>query len=431
MPHLRSLALDIEPLRVHRDFRLIFCGQLINTMGSQITQVALPYELYLLTRSALALGAMATIQLIAVLLVSPMAGAVADAVDRRRLLLGTQVGLCSVSTALALLAASGQATPWQIYLLAFVQAGVNALDRPARQAIVPRLVSRKRLTAAITLNQVGTKTASVLGPSVGGLLIASTGLSLAFGLDAASFLAGIAALLAIAGLPPLGEVAKPGWSAILEGLSYVKRTPAVLAAFCVDLDAMIFGLPVALFPILALNVFHAGATGLGLLTSAPAAGAVIGGLSSGWLRRVRHPGRVVLGAVGVWGVAITLFGFTRLLPLALVFLALAGGADAISAVMRWTIIQVSAPDQLRGRVTALNSMVVNAGPRLGDMEATGIAALISVQVSVISGGLLSLLGLIVVARAFPRFATFDAQMLEAAAARGMAPTEPSLAAGQP
>ncbi|MDE3074491.1 MAG: MFS transporter [Chloroflexota bacterium] len=429
MPRLRTLALNVEPLRAHRDFRLIFFGQVINNLGSQATQVALPYQLYLLTGSALALGALATIQLVAILGFSLAGGAIADAMDRRRLLLCTQTGLCSVSTALAVLALLQRTAPWHIFVLAFAQAVFFAVDRPARQAILPRLVSRDRLTAAIALNQAGVKAAQVTGPGLGGVLIASLGLGAAFGLDAVSFIAGLAALASIPALAPLGEAARPGWTTIREGLQYVVRAPAVLSAFAVDLDAMIFGLPVALFPILALQQFHAGPTGLGLLVSAPAAGAVLGVATSGWLRGVRFPGRVVIGMVALWGLAITLFGLTPYLPVALLFLAVGGAADAISAILRWTIIQLNAPDHLRGRVTSLNSMVVNAGPRLGDVEATSVAALTNAQVAVVSGGLLCLLGLVFVVRWFPVLASYDVTEYRVSGAESRVPgPDPGVAA---
>ncbi len=407
MPSLTRFALDLEPLRVHRDFRLILSGQVINNLGSQMTQVALPYQLYVLTGSALALGAMAACQLAAVLIFSPLAGAITDAVDRRRLLIVTQAALASVSLILALLALTGRTAPWHLFVLAFVQGIFNSVDRPARQSVIPRLVSRERITAAIAINQVANKASSVVGPGIGGLLIAGFGVGAAFGVDAVSFGAGLIALGMIAALPPVGLVAKPGWAAIMEGVRFVRTVPTVLAAFAIDLNAMIFGMPVALFPVLALDFFHAGPTGLGLLVAAPSAGGVLGALCSGWVTRVRFPGRIVIGAVIVWGVTITLFGLMPSLPLALIFLTVAGGADATSGVVRWSIIQLSAPDNLRGRVTSLNSMVVNAGPRLGDMEAAAVATLTSAQISVVSGGLLSLIGLAFVVKNFPQLATYE------------------------
>jgi MFS family permease len=273
--------------------------------------------------------------------------------------------------------------------------------------MVPRLVSRENLTRAIAINQAAFQTAGVVGPGLGGLLIAWAGLPAAYGADALSFSAAFVALIAIAPVPPLGSIRRPGWNAIVAGLRYVRGVPAILGGFVIDLDAMIFGLPVALFPVLALDFFHVGAQGLGFLVSAPSAGAVLGVATSGWLPRVRYPGRVLILVVGFWGIAITLFGLTPIFPLALLCLAVAGASDALSAMIRNTINQMSSPDELRGRVSALHSMVVTSGPRMGDIEATSVAAATTAQISVVSGGVLCLLGLIAVVRLFPQLAKYD------------------------
>jgi len=415
VPSLRNLTLDLSPLRHHREYRAILIGQAINGMGAQVTRIALPYQLYVITHSALALGALSTVQLAGILLFSLVGGAVADAVDRRALLFCTQTALCAVSTCLALMALANQSTPWLLFLLAFLGSAFSALDSPARSALIPRLVTRERLSAAISINQATFQTASVIGPGLGGLLIAWGGLPAAYGVDAATFSAAFVALLALPRIPPLHDVPRPSLESVLEGLRFVRQVPVILSGFVIDLDAMVFGLPVALFPVLALDLFHAGPQGLGLLVSAPAVGAVIGVVTSGWLQRARRQGRVLIGVVGVWGAAITLFGLMPSLPLAMLFLAVAGGADAISAILRSTINQLTSPDALRGRVSSLHMMVVTSGPRLGDIEATMVASATSAQFSVVSGGLACLLGLLLVARRFPELARYDA----AAAIAGM------------
>ncbi len=408
MPTLRSFALDIEPLRHHRDYRLIISGQVVNNFGTQVTRVALPYQVYVLTHSPLSLGILAASQLAAILAFSLIGGAIADAVDRRKLLLINQAGLCSVSAALFFLALVHTTVAWPLFLLAFIQATFGAIDAPARKAMIPRLVSRERLTAAMAINQAGFQTSTVVGPGLGGILIATIGLPAAFGFDVLSFVASFWTLLAIAKIPPLTQVARPSIATIVDGLRFIRKAPVVMAGFVIDLDAMVFGLPVALFPALALDFFHAGPAGLGLLVSAPAAGAIIGLLTSGWLQRTRHQGRVLIAMVAIWGASITLFGLVAFFPLALVFLAIAGGADALSAILRNSMSQMIATDEFRGRVSAAHSMVVSSGPRLGDIEATTVAALTSAQISVVSGGLVCLLGLLAVARAFPQLAAYDA-----------------------
>ncbi len=417
-PHvnrLRGLIVDTGPLRRHRDFRLIWTGQVISNIGRQITLVALPYQLYVLTGSPLAIGGLAIVQLIPLLTLSLWGGAVADAVDRRRLLLLTQTGLLFCSTALALIAGLPDPSILLIYGVALVAGMISAIDQPARSSAIFRLVPRSEMGEAISLSQAGFQLSSVIGPAIGGVLIAAFGLRAAYATDAVTFGASILALLLIAPMPPIGQAARPGMKAVREGLQYVRGMPAILGTFVIDLDAMIFGLPVALFPILAINVFHVGAAGVGLMTSAVAVGALIGALLTGWVARVRLQGRAVLIAVAVWGIAIACFGLVTVsFPLALLFLAIAGSADVISAVFRGTILQTGVPENLRGRLSAIHIMVVTGGPRLGDLESTAVAALVGTQFSVVSGGLLCLVGVGVVARKFPQLTHYDGWVAAAA-----------------
>ncbi len=377
-------------------------------MGRQVTVVTLPYQLFVATRSPLSIGALSVVQLVPLLVFSLYGGAVADAVDKRRLLLVTQSVLALSSVSLALLALTPHAPIVLIYLVAFLAATVSAVDQPARSSAIPRLVPRERLTTAIALNQAGFQTAGIVGPAVGGLLIATVGPSGAYLVDAVTYGASLAALVAIAPIRPLAGVVRPGLAAVVEGLRFARSRPVILGTFIVDLDAMIFGMPQALFPVLALTVFHAGAEGYGLLAAAPATGALVGALLTGRVSRVRWQGRAVYVAVLIWGVAITAFGLVAFsLPLALVLLAIAGAADVLSAVFRNTIVQLSTPDQLRGRLLALHGMVVTAGPRLGDVEATAVAAAVSAQFSVVTGGLACLAGLGLIAWRLPQLARYD------------------------
>jgi MFS family permease len=384
-----------------------------------MTRVALPYQLYVLTHTPLSLGGLAAAQLAPFVAFSLFGGSVADAVDRRKLLLCTQSGLCLVSAALAVLAFTGWASAWAIYVLAFVAASLMAADRPARSSMMPRLVPADRLSSALALSHVSLNTARVLGPAAGGVVVGTLGVTAAYGIDALTFSAALAALLGIAAIPPLSQTARPGLKAMAEGLRYVGRTRVVLGAFAIDLNATILGMPVALFPVLALDVFHVGPQGLGLLAAAPALGAVLGLLFSGWARKARYQGRVVLAAVAIWGLTFTVFGLVPWFPVALLLLLVAGAADAISSMLRWTIIQLTTPDVLRGRVAALNSMVIYGGPRLGDIESTAVASITSAQFSVVSGGLACLLTAGLVARWAPGLVHYDA--FETAAAHATTP----------
>jgi MFS family permease len=398
---LRGILLDVEPLRRDRDYRLLWTGQVISGVGRQVTVVALPFQLYVLTGSTLAVGLLALVQLVPILVFALGGGAVADAVDRRRLLLITQLGLTVASGALFLLASSPDAPIWGYYFVAFVAAGLGAVDQPARSSAVPRLVPRERLPAAIALNQLGFQAMAVAGPALGGILIATVGVAAAFAFDAVTFVAAIVAVLLIAPIPPAPGAARPSIATVKEGLRFVRRRRIVLSTFVVDFVAMVFGMPTSLFPALALDVYGVGAAGLGLMAAAPAAGALVGAALTGWVGRIRRPGRAVIVAVAGWGLSITAFGLSAWFPLALLFLAMAGAADVFSAVLRSAIVQLETPDEIRGRVVGVHILVVTSGPRLGDAEAAAVAALTSAQFSVVSGGILCLVGLAAVARRFP------------------------------
>jgi len=405
---LRRLIVDVEPLRRDRDFRMLWIGQVVSGLGRQVTTIVLPYQLYVLTGTPLAIGALALVQVVPIMAFSLGGGVIADAVDRRRLLLVTQVGLAVASLALAGLALLPAPPVLAIYAVAFAAAGLGAIDQPARSSAVPRLVPRERLPAALALGQLNFQLAGVVGPAIGGLVIATLGIAAGYLFDAITFGAAIAALLVISPIPPAHGAVRPSLAAIAEGLRFARRRRAILGTFVVDLNAMVFGMPTALFPVLALDVFRVGPAGLGLLAAAPAAGALIGALLTGWVGRVRRTGRAVLWASAGWGLAITAFGLSTFsFPLALVFLAAAGAADVITAVLRSAIVQLLTPDELRGRVTSIHILVVTGGPRLGDMEATAVASIAGAQLSVVGGGFLCLVGLVAIIRAFPELAAFD------------------------
>jgi predicted MFS family arabinose efflux permease len=273
---------------------------------------------------------------------------------------------------------------------------------------VPRLVPRERLPAAIAVNWLSGQTVSVAGPVFAGVLIAASGVATAFAFDVVTFMASLVALLLIAPIPPHPDAARPSLKSIAEGLRFARARRIVLASFVIDLDAMIFGMPSALFPQLALTVFNAGAAGYGLMNAAPAVGALLGAILSGWVGRVRRPGRGVVVAVAGWGAAIIAFGLlTASFPLALICLAFAGAADVISAVLRASIVQLTTPDRLRGRVSSIHSLVVTSGPRFGDAEAAGVAAIAGPQFSVVSGGILCLVGLVAVVAVFPELLGYE------------------------
>jgi MFS family permease len=409
---IRGLAIDLTPLRASRDFRLLWAGELISTTGRQITVVALPYQIFKLTGSSLAVGMIGLVQVVPLILFSQVGGAIADRMDRRKLILLTEIGLGVTSALLVVGALVHHPSLWYLYAVAGLQAGLSGINSPTRSAAVPNLVPRQQLPAALALNQVMFNTTLIVGPAVGGVILARLGLAWAYGADVLTFSAAVVAALMVRPLPPVREEGSEvlgGWRAIKEGFTYLRGRRVLVSTFVIDLDAMIFGMPRAVFPVLALNVFTVGPEGLGLLYAAPAVGALAGALTAGWVGRVRHQGRAVIWSVGVWGLAITAFGFAgKLFSLALVFLAIAGAADVISAVFRGTILQLSVPDALRGRLSAIHIMVVTGGPRLGDVEAGVVAQLVSPAFSVVSGGIACVAGVVLLAVVVPELARYHA-----------------------
>jgi MFS family permease len=394
--------IDVSPLRLDRDYRLLWSGGVVSIAGTQITRIALPFHVYVLTGSTAALGLLAFVQLLPILLFSLGAGSVADVVDRRRILLVTQVGHAATSLGLVAFALSPDVPLAALFALAFLDTTFGAVESPARSSALPRLVPPERLPSAIALNQLSYQVGSVVGPAFGGLLIAALGLGAAYAVDALTFAASIGAAWAIRPLPPLGDAMRPGLAAIRESLRFAASRRIILSTFVIDLNAMIFGMPTVLFAALALDVFRVGPAGVGFLAAAPAAGAFLGAALSGWVGTVQRTGRAVAIAVVAWGLAIAGFGLaTFSFGLALLLLAVAGAADVLSAVFRSTIVQLETPDELRGRVSALHMLVVTSGPRIGDIEAAAVASLVGSQASVVSGGLLCLLGVVAVVRWFP------------------------------
>ena len=410
---IRGLAVDLSPLRESRDFRVLWLGELVSMVGRQITVVALPFQVFLLTRSPFAVGLIGLAQLVPLIGASIAGGAVADRVDRRTLILLTEAGMAVAAALLLFGALADRPALWYLYAATGLQAGISGINLPARSAAVPNLVRRDRLPAALALNQILFNGSMIVGPAIAGLLLARFGLVWAYTADLASCAAAVGAAWLLRPLPPKRDSGQPigtAWAEIREGFAYLKGKRLLLATFLIDLDAMIFGMPRALFPVLALTVFHVGPQGLGLLYAAPAAGALIGAITTGWVGRVRRQGLAVVWAVVLWGAAIALFGLSgRLFALALIFLAFAGAADVVSAVFRGTILQLSVPDSLRGRMSAIHIMVVTGGPRLGDVEAGWVASLVSPWFSVVSGGVACVVGALVLAAVIPELLRYRAE----------------------
>lgn len=401
--------MDVQPLRESRDFRLLEAGSLITGLGTQATLVALPYQVFVITGSAFLTGLIGAAELVPLIVASLFGGALADRFDRRLMLLICQLALVAIAGALALAAATGPPPIWILFVLAGAMAGASSIERVVRAAIVPNTVSAARLPAAISLTYGLYQLTMVVGPGLGGILISLFGLTTPYAVDAVSCLgmAGAAALMS-AQPPTAVEAREPVLRSIRSGLSYLRRLKAVTAGFVIDLSAMTFGMPRALFPVLSLTVYHAGAAGTGLLYAAVAAGSTVAALTTGWMSHARFLGRITLVAVAFWGVFIAAAGFVDTIWPAAVLFALAGAADSVSAVCRSTMMQVLTPDEMRGRLSSVFSIVVAGGPRLGDIESGTVAALVTPAFSVVSGGLVCLASVGIVAVAFPELAAYDA-----------------------
>jgi MFS family permease len=408
-PLWQRIAADISPLRESADYRRWWGGYVVSNVGSQITIVAAQLEVFQLTHSSFDVGMTGLVTVVPLIVFGLLGGSIADAVDRRKLTLITSCILTVLSALLALQAGLHLNEVWVIYLLVGAQAGVFSVDSSARGAMLPRLVRRELLPAANSLGQISQNTALTAGPLLAGLIVGSLGFAYAYGFDALSFVAILYVLFRLPPVPPEGGGQRAGVKSVMEGLRFLGPRKNLLTTFLVDINAMVFGMPRALFPALAVGTFHGGAGTAGLLYAAPSAGALIGAGLSGWSGRVRRQGLAVLISVGVWGASIAVFGFANELWFGLVMLAVAGAADMVSAIFRNTILQVATPDSLRGRLQGVFIVVVAGGPRFGDVESGTVASLTSPEFAVVSGGIACLVGLAALSAKYRSFARYDAQ----------------------
>jgi MFS family permease len=408
LARIRRHTIDLSPLRASREFRLLFAGQAVSEFGTNITFVAVPFQVYEMTGNTLAVGLIALCELVPLLVLPIVGGAIADAVERRRMLLIAHVLTALLSVALVVNARLAEPRLWVLYVFAFLAAGAYGLYSPALRAWPARLLPIELLPSAMALEATAYNIAQLAGPAVGGVLIASVGLAGAYTVDVVSFLAGFAAIAVMRPSPPTAERAGIDLESIKEGLRFLRGRRVLQATFWVDINAMVFGMPMALFPAFTKDVLGAGPRVLGLLYTAPAAGSLLAGLGSGRAKHVRRQGRAIMLAVVCWGAALAGFGLSTSIGAALAFLAIAGAADMVSGIFRDAVLKTTTPDEMRGRLEGVSLTVVAAGPSLGDLEAGALASVTSVPFSIVSGGLACIVGVGALAAAVPQLARYDA-----------------------
>ncbi|MEU6862963.1 MFS transporter [Streptomyces sp. NPDC046876] len=408
----RILA-DLTPLRSSAHYRRLWVGGTISWIGQAMTALAISLQVYAITRSSFAVGLVGLFTLVPLVVFGLYGGAIADTVDRRRLGLYSSAGLAALSVVLAAAALLEYHRVWLLYTIVALQAVCGALAGPARSAMIPRLLPAEQLPAANALNSVTMTSGTMIGPMLGGLVVGWAGYQAAYLIDAVTFCASLYAMWRLPAMLPDREGGKRGRASVLDGLRFLGTRPNIRMTFFSDLAAMVLAQPKALFPAIAVLWYGGDARTVGLLVAAPAVGALLGGLFSGWQGRIRRHGLAILLAVAAWGLAIAVFGLTRNLWLGLFFLALAGWSDTISMVFRSTMMQSATPDEMRGRLQGVFIVVVAGGPRLGDFLAGTAADLASPAVAITGGGLACVLVLGLLALRWPGFARYDARSPQA------------------
>ncbi|WP_260729800.1 MFS transporter [Dactylosporangium roseum] len=401
---LRHLRMDVRPLR-HRDFRLLMASGVITMFGSFITIVAVPFQLKQLTGSYVAVGVVGVVELVPMVLCGLWGGAIADAADRRRVILWCEAGMAVCTGGLLVNALLPHPAVWPLYVVAAAVAALDGLQRPSLDALIPRLVPREEMTAANALQGMRWQVGAIAGPAVGGVLVTAAGVPVAYAVDTLTFLASIFLLFALRPVPPAAEAERPSLGGILRGARYAWSRPELLGTYFVDIAAMFLAMPMALFPFVA-DELHA-RWALGLLYAGLPIGALLVSLTSGWASRVHRHGLAVLIAAGVWGLAIAGFGLAPDIFTAMALLVVAGGADMVSGLFRSTIWNQTIPDHLRGRLAGIELLSYSIGPTAGQLRAGVMAGATGLRGAIVSGGLLCVGAVALCAALMPGFTRYD------------------------
>ncbi|MFI6765040.1 MFS transporter [Streptomyces sp. NPDC050355] len=409
-PPLRSrIFADLTPLRTSPDYRRLWCGNTISWMGQQMTALAVSLQVYAITGSTFSVGLVGLCSLVPLVVFGLYGGAIADTVDRRKLGLYSAAGATAMSIMLATAALAGYHRVWLLYTVVALQAVCFAMNSPARTSMIPRLLPTEQLPAANALNSLTSNLGLMGGPMLGGVIVGLWGYQAAYLIDAVAFTGALYAMWRLPSMLPDQGDGPRRRASVLDGLRFLATRPNLRMTFFADMAAMVLAQPRALFPAVAVLWFGGDAKTVGLLVAAPAVGAVLGGLFSGWLGGIHRHGLAILISVAAWGAAIACFGLSRHLWLGLFFLAVAGCADTISMVFRSTMLQAATPDEMRGRLQGVFIVVVAGGPRLGDFLAGSTADLTSPAVAVIGGGLACVLAVTALGLGRRAFARYDAR----------------------
>jgi MFS family permease len=402
------LLADISPLRESPAFRRLWVGSTLSAIGGALTMFAVPLQVYDMTRSPLAVGAIAVAQVVPTVTIGPLGGALADAVDRRKLVLVASGGQAAVSAGLAAQAFAGLRSVWLLYALVAVSSSLSAISAPVRRTFIPSLLRADRLTAGLALNRLSFQVMLTAGPGLAGLITAAPGLGLraCYLIDAASFACSMYGVARLPALPRRPGAARPGPRAVAAGVRCIGSSHVLAGAFLADLNATIFGLPVALFPAINAERFGGDPRTLGLFTAAIGVGGLVSAALSGPVGSITRQGRAMLCAVAIWGAAFAGFAVATTLWLTLLLLALAGAADTFTVVFRGAMVQQTTPEEFRGRVTAADYVVGVSGGQLGNLEAGAVGSLTSPVISALSGGLITVAGAVVIGLALPAFARY-------------------------
>lgn len=401
--------IDISPLRKNKNYRNLFLGQFVSFVGTMLSLVALPYQVYQITDSTLAVGLLGIVELVPLLLTAFIGGALADSMDRRKLLLWSEFGMGFGCLLLVFNALLPEPQVWLLFIIAGFMSALTGFHRPALEAMTPRLVAPDQIQSVSVLSSLKYNVSAIGGPALAGLCISRFGMPWTYAIDFITFLFSLIALSRIDSMGSVEQADPPSFKSVLEAIRYAIGRPELLGTYLVDMVAMIFGMPNALFPAIAETM--GGAKMVGLLYSAPAAGALVITVFSGWTKKINRHGAGVVYSAMLWGIAIIGFGLTNQWILVILFLMLAGAADCMSGIFRTTIWNQTIPDRIRGRMAGLEMISYMTGPLLGNAEAGLIASMTNTQVSIISGGVLCILGVILCVFLLPGFWKYRSHLI--------------------